>query len=191
MAKRKKSNRRRRSRRVGAVSLGKKGTGLKLLAIAGGYLMGDMINGAVDKLLPGTKDATTGIKTIDPNMNRMAAVGEIGIGGLLLLSKKSGTVMKVGGGLLAGAGLKRALVQMGVLKGYQSVPVIGRHRMAGYQSVPVIGNTGMPPQLSGRTPAQLQGFRVNGYNNQGSGMGVLAGDNGSGITNTNSSGYMG
>jgi hypothetical protein len=186
MAKRKKG--RRRSRRVGAVSLGgKKGTGLKLLAVAGGFLMGDMINTQVDKILPKTKNAD-GTET--PN-NTVGIVGQLGIGGLLLLKKKQNMLTTIGGGVLAGAGLKRALKTMGVLKGYQSVPVIGRHRMSGYQSVPVIGNSGMPPQLSGRTPAQLQGYRVNGYTAQGSGMGVLAGDGGSGITNTNSSGYMG
>jgi hypothetical protein len=187
MAKRKKSSRR-RSRRVGAVSLGgKKGTGLKLLAVAGGYLLGDTINNAVDKILPKKKNAD-GTET--PNQT-IGIAAEVGIGGMLLLRKKQTMLTTIGGGVLAGAGLKRALKTMGVLKGYQSVPVIGRHRMSGYQSVPVIGNTGMPPQLSGRTPAQLQGYRVNGYTTQGSGMGVLAGDNGSGITNTNSSGYMG
>lgn len=193
MAKRKKRSHRRRSRRVGALSLGgKKNTGLKLLSVAGGFLLGDMINGAIDKVLPGSTDATTNIKTIDPNMKRIAAIGEIGIGGLLLLKKKQSTITTVAGGILAGAGLKRGLYAMGVLKGYQSVPVIGRHRMSGYQSVPVIGNTAMPPQLAGRTPAQLQGYRVNGYTPHGSGMGVLAGENaGSGITTNDSSGYMG
>ncbi len=192
MAKRKKAQRRRRSRRVGAISLrGKKSAGLKLLSLAGGFLLGDMINSQIDKFLPGTVDATTNIKTIDPNLKTMVAIGEVGIGGLLMLRRKSGAVLSMAGGVLAGAGVKRALRTMGVIKGYQQVPVIGRHRMSGYQQVPVIGNTGMPPQLSGRVPAQLQGFRVNGYTAQGSGMGMLAGDSGSGITNTNSSGYMG
>lgn len=186
MAKRKKHHQRRRSRRVGAVSLGgKKSTGLKLLAVAGGYLLGDTINDAVDKILPKKKNAD-GTET--PNQT-LGIGAEVGLGGLLLLRKKQSMITTIGGGVLVGAGLKRALKTMGVIKGYQSVPVIGRHRMSGYQSVPVIG-AGMPPQLSGRTPAQLQGFRVNGYTSQGSGMGVLAGDGGSGIT-TNSSGYMG
>lgn len=185
MAKRKKG--RRRSRRVGAISLGgKKSTGLKLLAVAGGFLMGDMINTQVDKILP-KKTNADGTQT--PN-NTLGIIGEVGIGGLLLLKKKQSMITTIGGGVLAGAGLKRALKTMGVLKGYQNVPVIGKHRMSGYQSVPVIGN-GMPPQLSGRVPAQLQGYRVNGYTPHGSGMGVLAGDSGSGITNTSSSGYMG
>lgn len=189
MAKRKKHSRR-RSRRVGAMSLGgKKSTGLKLLSVAGGFLLGDVINGAIDKMLPGTTDATTKVKTIDAKTAKLATIGEIGIGGLLLLRKKKNAILTVGGGVLAGAGLKRALVSMGVLKGYQSVPVIGRHRMSGYQSVPVIGNTAMPPQLSGKIPAQLQGYRVNGYTSQGSGVGMLADGNGSGITST-SSGYM-
>lgn len=190
MAKKRKG--RRRSRRVGAVSLaGKGGMGMKLIAIAGGYLLGDMINTQVDKVLPGNTDATTGIKTIDPNMKNYAAIGELGIGGLLLLRKKKSMFTTIGGGLLAGAGLKRALKQMGAIKGYQSVPVIGKHRMAGYQSVPVIGNAVVPPQLAGRMPAQLQGYKVNGYVPHGSG--VMAGadyGSGSGVTH-DSSGYMG
>lgn len=186
----KKSKRRGRSRRVGAVSLsGKKGTGLKLLAIAGGYLLGDTINTQVDKILP-KKTNADGTKT--PNQT-VGIAAEVGLGGLLLLKKKQTMLTTVGGGILAGAGLKRALKTMGVLKGYQSVPVIGKPRMAGYQSVPVIGNTVVPPQLSG-TPAQLQGYRVNGYTPAGSGMGVLAGadyGSGSGITRNDSTGYMG
>lgn len=187
MAKRKRHTRR-RSRRVGAVSLGgKKSTGLKLLAVAGGFVLGDTINNAIDKILP-KKTNADGTQT--PNQT-IGIVGEVGLGGLLLLRKKQTMLTTIGGGVLAGAGLKRALKTMGVLKGYQSVPVIGKHRMSGYQQVPVIGNSGMPPQLSGRVPAQLQGYRVNGYTPHGSGMGVLAGEGSSGLTNTNSSGYMG
>ena len=91
-----------------------------------------------------------------------------------------------------GAGIRRALSVMGIMSGYQAVPVIGRHRMAGYQNTPVLG--GVPPQLSGR-PAQLQGFRVNGYRPTGSGVmggiGAIAEGAGSGITNSGGGGYMG
>jgi hypothetical protein len=115
---------------------------------------------------------------------------EIGLGGLLLLSKKKSMPMTIAGGILAGAGLKLALKKTGIISGYQSVPVIGanRHRMAGYQSVPVLGNTGMPPQLAGKLPGQLQGFRVNGYGSQGSGVMNGAGQ-GSGLMKE-STGYM-
>lgn len=189
MAKKKKGGKR-RSRSVGAFSLSKKGTGMKLLALAGGYLLADSINGMVDKVLPGTTDATTGIKTVSPSMITVAGVGQLGIGGMLLMSKQQSTLKTVAGGIMAGAGAKRMLVKAGIIKGYrvngyQSVPVIGKRRVNGYQKVPVMGST--PAQLAG-TPAQLQG-----YTSQGSG--VLAGfgcvDNGSGITQSSVSGYMG
>lgn len=178
---RKKSKR--RHRRVGAMCFGgKKDAGLKLLAVAGGFLLGDTINTQIDKILPKTKNATTNVD--EPNQT-IGIVGEIGLGGLLLMRKKKSMPVALAGGLLAGAGLKRAAKKMGLLTGYQNVPVIGRHKMAGYQSVPVIGGN-TPPQLSGRTPAQLQGFRVNGYIPTGSG--VMAGfDGGSGV----GGGYMG
>lgn len=190
----------RRRRRVGALSLGSKDIGLKLAAVAGGWFLGGVVNTAIDKMLPKTTDPTP-VPT--KNAQIAATAGEIGIGGLLLLRRSSGTsgmVQKVAGGLLIGAGLKRALKVMGVVGGYQNVPVIGRHRMAGYQNVPVIGGT--PPQLAGKTPAQLQGFRVNGYNAAGSGLGAYipsgsgvmgsigSCEGGSGITNNTGSGYM-
>lgn len=191
MAKKRKGSKRRR--RVGALSLNKKGTGMKLLALGAGYLLADMVNTQIDKVLPGNRDATTNIKTIDPSMITLASVGQIGLGGLLLMSKKESMLKTLAGGVLAGSGLKRALKTMGVIKGYQSVPVIGkpRPRMSGYQSVPVIGNTVVPPQLSGKTPAQLQGYRVNGYTSAGSGVMGGYDAQGSGITTGSVSGYMG
>ncbi len=192
----KKGGRRRRS--VGSLNLNS--PVVKLLAVGGGFFMGDFTNTQVDKIIP--------IKPVDPAVpgspdknNTMKTVGSIGLGGLLLMNKKGSKlvtgVTTVAGGILAGAGLRRALKQMGVIKGYQSVPVIGKHRMAGYQNVPVIGN-GTPSQLRG-VPGQLQGYRVggglgqNGYGSQGSGvMGSVmsANANGSGLSNSGS-GYMG
>lgn len=193
MAKRKKG--RRRSRRVGAIGFGgKKMTGIKLLSIAAGALLvGEQINDAIDKvLIPKNTTDPTALAEAQKKADTYGMVGEVGIGGLLLLRRKQNMLTAVGGGILAGAGLRRALKKMGAIKGYQSVPVIGRHRMTGYQSVPVIGNSGIPPQLAGKVPAQLQGYRVNGYTPAGSGMGVLAGaDYGSGVTNTSGGGYMG
>jgi hypothetical protein len=192
--KRKSGGRKSKGRRVGALAV-EKGSGMKLLALAGGYLLGDAISAPLqtitEKVLP-PKEGSNPAKTVV-----MAA--ELGIGGLLLLRSK-GKIATLAGGVLAGAGIRRALSQMGVIKGYQNVPVIGRHRLAGYQSVPVIGAT--PPQLAG-APAQLQGFRVNGglgtngYGSQGSGvMGTvmnpnIAADRGSGLLASNASGYMG
>ena len=194
---------RRRRRHVGALGLKGKDSTLKLAALAGGFLLGKSVNGMIDslavKMSPQTGTTANTNNITGSNIPTVAAtVGEIGIGGLLLIRKKSpgtlGMVLQVTGGILAGAGLRRALGSMGIMNGYQSVPVIGRHRMAGYQSVPVIGQRNIPAQLAGgNTPAQLQGFRVNGYTPTGSGvMGKIGAiDGGSGITNTGGGGYMG
>lgn len=190
MARRKRhGGKRRRRRHVGALNLKGKDTTMKLAALAAGFLIGPKLNTMIDDANKST--STTGVVTtkVDPSI---IMVGEIGVGGLLLMRKKSNTILKIAGGVLAGAGLRRAIGKMGIMNGFQSVPVIGKHRMAGYQSVPVLGRT-MPPQLSGSTPAQLQGFRVNGYTPTGSGvMGRIgAVDAGSGITNTGGGGLMG
>lgn len=194
---------RRRRRHVGALGLKGKDTGLKLAALAGGFFLGKSINGMIDslavKMSPATGTTAVTSNITGSNIPTVAAtVGEVGVGGLLLMMKKrpgtTGMILKVAGGVLAGAGLRRAIGQMGFMNGYQSVPVIGRHRMAGYQSVPVIGQRTIPAQLAGgNTPAQLQGFRVNGYTPTGSGvMGKIGAiEGGSGITNSSGGGYMG
>lgn len=152
---------------------------IKLAAVGVGYMAADKINEQVDKIVPKTKDAN-GVEK--PN-DTVAMAGELGIGGLLLIKKfniggKVGSMVLQGaGGILAGAGLKRALKKLGVISGYQNTPVVGsrRHRMAGYQSTPVVaGMGGVPSALSG-TPAALRGYRptgsgVGGYNSQGSGV---------------------
>lgn len=196
MAKRKKTHKARR-RSVGGMSLNPKSTVVKLVSVAAGYFLADTINGQIDKVIvPAPVTATSTGFSLDKNTLVMA--GQVGIGSYLLLKKgKASLLTVIPGGLLAGAGLKRALKKFGIVSGYQSVPIIGRrHRMAGYQSVPVIG--GMPGQLSG-TPLQLQGFRVNGYRPTGSkGVGVMGSmysgrgvnGSGSGITNTGGGGCM-
>lgn len=196
MAKKRKHQKRRRSRRVGALRLGGSDTVIKLAAVVGGFLVGKEINEQINKILPKTTDP---IPVPTKAGTTMAMVGEIGIGGFLLLSKFPGTVglvAKVAGGVALGAGIRRAAAVMGIMSGYQSVPVIGRHRMAGYQNTPVIGS--VPAQLSGRTPPQLSGYRpagsgVGSYVNQGTGvMGSIGNaDGGSGISHNTGSGYMG
>lgn len=202
MARRKRHHSRRKSHRrsVGAFRLGGGDTGMKLLAIGAGYFLGDTINDMVDKVLPKTTDATP-VPT--QSGQTMAVVGEIGLGGLLLMKKKSGQtgmLMGVAGGILIGAGAKRALKVMKVITGYQSTPVIGMpmRRAAGYQNTPVIGGNVTPGQLTGRTPMQLSGYRSQGsgvgaYTNQGSGvMGAIGscdGTTGSGITSDDRLGY--
>lgn len=195
-------HRRRSHRRVGAFGLKGKDSALKLAALAGGFLLGKAINNQVDKIA--AKISPQSGATTNPNNIAgstipavAASIGEIGLGGLLLMRKQSGGMgkyLQIAGGVLAGAGLRRVLGSLGIMTGYQSVPVIGKHRMAGYQSVPVIGRNVIPAQLAGSgMPAQLQGFRVNGYRPTGSGvMGKIgAVEGGSGITNTGGGGYMG
>lgn len=198
MAKRKKGTR--RKHRVGAVhsKLNAKNPLVKLAAVGIGFLLADPINGAIDSANPmkttaatATSPATTG-PTVPTSIVTSA---EVGLGTLLLLHKKGGLIGTGIGGLLAGAGLKRVAVSLGIIKpkavapavtGYQSVPVIGSRgrRMAGYQSVPVIGSY-VPGQLQGKVPNQLQGM-MGGYVPSGSGPFM----NGSGITRGNNSGYM-
>jgi hypothetical protein len=151
MAKKRKGKRHRR--RVSGLSsaLNPSSPIVMIGSLAAGYFFGDTINNAIDKFVP-TTSGTSALPTI-------IMVGEIGLGGLLLMKKRKTLISTAAGGVLAGAGLRRALKKAGIVTGYQSVPVIGR-RMGGYQSVPVIGGT-TPAQLSG-TPSQLQGFRVNG-----------------------------
>ena len=188
--KRRHVKRRRTRRRVGAMGLKKKDTGAVVLGLAAGLFIGNTINDQIDKMLP--KD-TSGVIT-DQTTN-FATIGELGLGGLLVFMKsrgKAAPIIKGVGGVMLGAGIIRAIKKLGILSGYQAVPVVGRRRMAGYQSTPVIGRKMVPPQLSGRTPAQLQGFRVNGYLPTGSSvMGAIGGvDSGSGITNSASSSLM-
>jgi len=113
----------RRRRRVGALGLGGSDTTMKLLSVGAGFLLGSTINTQIDKMLPKTTDP---VPVPTKNASMAATVGLVGIGGLLLMRKKSQPALKYAGGVLLGAGLKRALKVLGVVSGYQSVPVIGR-----------------------------------------------------------------
>jgi len=187
----------RKSRKVGALSFAPGGMLVKVAAIAAGYLiLADPINKELDKLFKKSPDtppappATTAgfMDNID-----IVGVGEAGIGALLLFMGRPSMLKTIAGGVLLGAGVKK-LTDKSAVGGYQSVPVIGsRRRVAGYQSVPVIGNT--PAQLAG-TPAQLQGYRVNGYKPNGSGVMGRVGSSeirdtaGGGIAVGSNAGYM-
>lgn len=201
MAKKKKANKSgRRRRRVGGIGgINLNSPAIKLLGVAAGYfLTSDMVNNAINNaVVKPIKDASTGITTpgtMPETTNTLVTLGSVGVGGLLLMKKRQNLLTFAGGSIAAGAGVKRALKKFGVIKGYQSVPVIGKHRMAGYQSVPVIGLT--PPQLAG-APPQLQGFRVNGgldygYASQGSGvMGSTISPNANGSGIMSGTGYLG
>jgi len=177
-------------RKIGALSLNPGSPLVKIGSVAVGYLLGDHINGAIDKMLPASVLTPTDPKSV---VKYVPAAAQLGLGGLLVMSKKPTLIKTAAGGIMAGAGLKRILKDTGVITGYQSVPVIGaaRRKMAGYQSVPVIGN--VPAQLQG-IPAQLQGYRVNGagggYTPNGSGVMGSVDGNGSGLLTHGSSGYM-
>jgi hypothetical protein len=163
----------RKSRRVGASKLNPGSTLIKLIAVGAGYLLGDTLNSAIDKALPAPTVPTAGVKPslMDSVVKYGPVVAAVGIGAMLLLKKGKPSLIKTGaGGILLGAGLKRAIAQFGRVSGYQATPVIGRRRMAGYQATPVIGT--MPAALTGR-PSQLEGFRVNGYSPVGSGSKVM------------------
>jgi hypothetical protein len=143
----KKKQRRSRRRRVGAMSLNPGSPLVKVASLAAGYFLGDTINTQVDKVLPASMTAATatGVTAYVPS------ILELGVGGALLLMKGKPSIIKtVAGGVIAGAGLRRALKKAGVVTGFNMVPVI-----AGFNRVPVIN--GVPAQLSG-TPAQLAGY---------------------------------
>ena len=163
MAKRKRSKKsRRRVSGIGA-ALNPNSPVIGLIALAAGYFMADTINTQVDKAFPASLDTT---------LDGYAKPGvKIAAGGAYLaLAKRKKLYFSIPAGLLAGAGLKQALVKAGVVSGFQAVPVI-----AGYQAVPVIA--GMPSQLSGHRvngmPPQLSGHRVNGDSKVMAGIGSV------------------
>jgi hypothetical protein len=166
-------------RRVGALGMSKN-TLVKVAGAAVGFFLGDTINPMIDSVIPSSLFPTT--TTVTPatgfaalGVNQPTIVGTLQIVGGFLIAKGPSKVKNGLGGLLIGLGGQRLLKKAGIVTGYQSVPVIGRRRMAGYQNTPVIAGSGVPPQLSG-VPDQLQGFRVNGYGSQGSGvMGKVSG----------------
>lgn len=129
MAKKKKASKGRR-RRVGALS--PSSPLIKIGAVAAGYfLAATPVNGMIDKVTAGKID------------NKIVGAGQVGIGALLLLSKRPNIIKTVAGGIAAGTGLKRVMTAFGTpapapapaVTGYGRVPVVG-----GYRSVPVIGN---------------------------------------------------
>jgi hypothetical protein len=167
MAKRKTHRKHRRKyRRIGAMKLQPKSPILQIGSVAVGWLMADTINTGIDKFT-GTLD------------KKIVGATETGLGAAVMLAKlgKKKTIIEtIGGGILAGAGLKRLLKEFGVISGisgYQAVPVIGVKRMNGYQSVPVIGKH----RMNGYTTATaaLNGYEVPNKAN-------VMGSTGSGLT---------
>lgn len=161
----KKGHKKTRRRRVGGLGSKKDLLLTAAAAAAGLFLVGDAVNAGIDKLNTKTTTPATGTTPAVTSTRvspTIVTVGEGGLGALLAFSKGGGivgTAKKVAGGLILGAALRRIAKNMGVIKGYQFTPVLGR-RMAGYQATPVIG--GMPSSLTG-------------YVNQGSGVGAVPG----------------
>jgi len=142
MAKRKKSKSKTRRRRVGAMAMTATNPIVKYGSIAAGYLLAGKINPLIDK--------ATG--TLD---QKIVAGGQVGVGVAYMITKGKKTMpLTVITGIIAGAGLKRAMTAFGIagIGGYGAVPVIGAgvKRINGYQNVPVIGG-------GYKTPGQLNG----------------------------------
>jgi len=161
------SRTRRRHRRVGAMALNPTSTMVQAGTVVAGYLLAGKINPLIDKLA-GTMDA------------KIVSAVQVGLGGALVLGKlgKRSMLTVVPGGLLAGAGIKRALTSFGVVTGYGDMPVVGR-QVRGYQKVPVLGYN---PQssLNGYETAAMP---MNGPNISSRIMGsVAASGKGSGIS---------
>jgi hypothetical protein len=144
MAKRSKKSKRRGSRRRIGAALNPASPLVKLGAVAIGYFVaGKPINDMIDKVVPTTK--------ID---GKIVGGATTGLGALLLMSKgRSSFIKTVAGGVIAGAGLKRALVAFGVVKApIATAPV---QTVTGYGKVPTIGGYNVPVIGSYQTPGTL------------------------------------
>lgn len=134
MAKRKAKKRTgtRRRRRIGAVNFNPNSPLVQIGSAAAGFFLADKINPLVDKV--------TGV--MGP---KLVAAAQTGIGAALVFLKigsKKTLLQVIPGGILAGAGVQRALAAFGVVNGiggYQRVPVIAGSTVNGYGQAPVIG----------------------------------------------------
>lgn len=164
-------------RRVGAAaSLNPSSPIVMLGSVAAGFLLGDTINEPIDKLLKGDKAA------VPETTNKLVGAGQTGVGALLLLGKGKKSMLKtVAGGVLAGSGAKRLLKALGIMGGYQAVPVLGSQArgVGGYQAVPVLGNPYNPEGINGYM-VNGSGYRVNGGYNSDTAK-VMGSANGSGL----------
>src|SRR5688500_3071639 len=90
-AKKKKGGKR---RRMGS-TLNAQSPVVKILAVGAGFFVGETVNTAIDKVLPKQAgEVGPGLPggTISKGTNTAAIVGQVGLGGLLLMGKKGGTV---------------------------------------------------------------------------------------------------
>lgn len=121
---------------------------VKFGALAAGYFLADKINPMIDKVT-GTLDG----KIV---AGAQVAGGLLANGMLPIMKGKRGMIAVAGGGILAGAGLKRALSEFGVVNGFHNVPAI-----AGFRSVPALQGFNPTPgsQLGSfnPTPSKVMG----------------------------------
>ena len=132
-AKRRKSAKKttRRRRRIGAVALNANSPIVQYGSIAAGFLLGTQVDTMLSKVIPANVDG------------KIIAAGEVGIGYMLSFGNKGAKKLlpTVAGGLMIGAGIKKAITAFGI-GGFQMVPAVG-----GYRSVTAIGAP--PKRLSG------------------------------------------
>jgi hypothetical protein len=132
MAKRKKAKRSSRRRRIGAIALNANSPVTKIASLGAGYVLSNQITAALEKVTGGKIDS----KIVN---------GILAAGGLYLSMKGKSNLLKVLGGIAAGAGAKGLLKDFGVISGFRSIPVLG-----GFNKVPVIGGYNVPqPTLNG------------------------------------------
>lgn len=115
-----------RRRRVGA-ALNPNNPLVKFGSIALGYFLGDKINQPIEKMV-GTK--------LD---GKIVAGAEVGIGFMLAFRGKKTMVKSLAGGVLIGAGAKKAMAEFGIggIGPYGRVPVLA----GAYGNVPVLAGS--------------------------------------------------
>lgn len=155
-----------RRRKVGAMAMSAKSPLMTIAPIVAGYFLADKINTPIDTAVGGKVDS------------KIVAAGEIGIGYLLAFKGKKSMPKSIAGGILIGAGLKRALKDFGVVTGFYSVPVLSGRQVKGFHNVPVIGAPGYAvparPAMNGyKVPAAAKVMSGCGDGN-GSGSGINA-----------------
>jgi len=168
MARRKRTHRtkHRRRHRIGAMALSATSPITMYGSIALGFLMGNTVNGLLNKLVPAAiaTDPTKAVST-----GKILAAGQAGLGAALVFMKGRKTTVKIiAGGILLGSGLKRAMTvfksDATTMGGYGDVPVIGAYRtsgqlgyrkVAGYGDVPVIGAYATPGALNGKVMGSM------------------------------------
>lgn len=181
MAKRRKTRRTSRRRRVGAATLTASNPIVKFGSIAVGYLMADNINKPIQKMIDKAK--------IDVQPTTVGGV-EAGVGYLLAFVMKKKTMLKqVVGGALIGAGIKKVLSESGVggIGPYGRVPVVGG-AVGPYGRVPVLGTK----RMGAYSPnASLNGYSPNGsLNGKQKIVGSVSNATGSGLMQTAGSDCM-